>query len=110
MWPPLKKLDLSDNALRYLPQQLVARWDWLEKLDLMNNKWSCDCNNQYLVSSGNHETHNPLPFVSRTFHPTNRSFLRCQLKIRGEKSVTCSIVDFWCHCRIKQENVNITCH
>ncbi|XP_043595808.1 leucine-rich repeat neuronal protein 3-like [Bombus pyrosoma] len=51
VWPPLKKLDLSDNALRYLPQQLVARWDWLEKLDLMNNKWSCDCNNQYLIGT-----------------------------------------------------------
>ena len=51
VWPPLKQLDLSDNALRYLPQQLVARWDWLEKLDLMNNKWSCDCNNQYLIGT-----------------------------------------------------------
>ncbi|XP_029040261.1 TLR4 interactor with leucine rich repeats-like [Osmia bicornis bicornis] len=49
MWPPLKKLDLSDNALRYLPEHFVARWDWLEELDLMNNKWSCDCNNQYLI-------------------------------------------------------------
>ncbi|OAD57813.1 Leucine-rich repeat neuronal protein 2 [Eufriesea mexicana] len=48
-WPPLKKLDLSNNALRYLPQQFVARWDWLEELNLMNNKWSCDCNNQYLI-------------------------------------------------------------
>lgn len=52
MWPPLKRLDLSDNALRYLPQLLISRWDWLEKLDLTNNKWSCDCNNEYLVSSG----------------------------------------------------------
>lgn len=52
MWPPLKRLDLSDNALRYLPQLLISRWDWLEKLDLTNNKWSCDCDNEYLVSSG----------------------------------------------------------
>ncbi|CAK9831544.1 Leucine-rich repeat neuronal protein 1 [Anthophora retusa] len=51
VWPPLKKLYLSDNALRYLPQQFVARWDWLEELDLMNNKWSCDCNNQYLIGT-----------------------------------------------------------
>ncbi|XP_033325187.2 extracellular matrix protein 2 [Megalopta genalis] len=49
-WPPLKKLDLSDNALRYLPVHLVgADWDTLEELDLMNNKWSCDCHNQYLI-------------------------------------------------------------
>ncbi|XP_031827427.1 podocan-like protein 1 [Nomia melanderi] len=51
-WPPLKKLDLSDNALRYLPVHLVgASWDTLEELDLMNNKWSCDCNNQYLIGT-----------------------------------------------------------
>lgn len=54
MWPPLKKLDISDNALRYLPSMLVGRWDGLEELDLMNNEWSCDCNNQFLVSCGNH--------------------------------------------------------
>ncbi|XP_016914126.1 leucine-rich repeat neuronal protein 3 [Apis cerana] len=50
VWPPLKKLDLSDNALRYLPQLLISRWDWLEKLDLTNNKWSCDCDNEYLIN------------------------------------------------------------
>ncbi|XP_014489321.1 PREDICTED: leucine-rich repeat neuronal protein 2-like [Dinoponera quadriceps] len=48
-WPPLKKLIISDNALRYLPAMLVGRWDKLEELDLMNNEWSCDCNNQFLV-------------------------------------------------------------
>lgn len=51
-WPLLKKLDLSDNALRYLPVHLVgAEWDTLEELDLMNNKWSCDCLNQYLIGT-----------------------------------------------------------
>ncbi|XP_076277554.1 podocan-like protein 1 [Lasioglossum baleicum] len=51
-WPPLKKLDLSDNALRYLPAHLVgASWDTLEELDLMNNKWSCDCDNEYLIGT-----------------------------------------------------------
>ncbi|XP_043502287.1 leucine-rich repeats and immunoglobulin-like domains protein 3 [Polistes fuscatus] len=49
VWPPLKILDLSDNALRYLPSQLVESWDKLEELDLMNNEWSCDCDNQYLI-------------------------------------------------------------
>ncbi|XP_043262663.1 leucine-rich repeat neuronal protein 3-like [Colletes gigas] len=48
-WPPLKKLDLSDNALEYLPQYLLVRWDLLEELDLTKNKWSCDCDNQYLI-------------------------------------------------------------
>ena len=51
VWPPLKKLDLSDNALRYLPTHFVASWDSLEELNLMNNKWGCDCNNQYLIGT-----------------------------------------------------------
>ncbi|KAI4500047.1 hypothetical protein M0802_004917 [Mischocyttarus mexicanus] len=51
VWPPLKILDLSDNALRYLPSQLVESWDKLKELDLMNNEWSCDCDNQYLIST-----------------------------------------------------------
>ncbi|XP_026673875.1 leucine-rich repeat neuronal protein 3-like [Ceratina calcarata] len=51
VWPPLKRLDLSDNALRYLPQRFVEKWDLLEELDLMNNKWSCDCDNQYLIGT-----------------------------------------------------------
>ncbi|XP_066599040.1 leucine-rich repeat neuronal protein 2-like [Prorops nasuta] len=49
IWPPLKQLDLSDNALRYLPSLLVGRWDKLEEMDLTNNQWSCDCDNQYLI-------------------------------------------------------------
>ncbi|XP_015181798.1 PREDICTED: leucine-rich repeat neuronal protein 1-like [Polistes dominula] len=51
VWPPLKILDLSDNALRYLPSQLVESWDKLKELDLMNNEWSCDCDNQYLIGT-----------------------------------------------------------
>ncbi|XP_058805913.1 leucine-rich repeat neuronal protein 1 [Phymastichus coffea] len=50
-WPPLKKLYLSNNALRYLPASLVARWDKLEELRITNNQWSCDCDNQYLIST-----------------------------------------------------------
>ncbi|KAL6257465.1 hypothetical protein P5V15_011035 [Pogonomyrmex californicus] len=51
MWPPLKKLILSSNALQYLPMLLVGRWDKLEELRLTHNPWSCDCGNQYLVAS-----------------------------------------------------------
>lgn len=35
---------------------LVGRWDKLEELRLTDNQWSCDCRNQYLVSSDNRET------------------------------------------------------
>nr|XP_012144395.1 PREDICTED: carboxypeptidase N subunit 2-like [Megachile rotundata] len=70
VWPPLKKLDLSDNALRYLPAHFVARWDWLEELDLMNNKWSCDCNNQYLI-------HILLPQHGKKLMGENVDMLKC---------------------------------
>lgn len=59
MWPPLKKLNLASNALRYLPMLLVGRWDKLKELRLMNNQWSCDCGNQYLVSFDNRGTREP---------------------------------------------------
>jgi len=36
---------------------LVGRWDKLEELRLTDNQWSCDCRNQYLVSSNNRVTH-----------------------------------------------------
>ncbi|XP_012529913.1 slit homolog 1 protein [Monomorium pharaonis] len=48
-WPPLKKLYLASNALRYLPMLLVPRWNNLEELRLMNNQWSCDCDNENLI-------------------------------------------------------------
>ncbi|XP_029660763.1 leucine-rich repeat neuronal protein 2-like [Formica exsecta] len=50
-WPLLKKLDLSSNALRYLPVLFLDRWDRLEELHLMHNPWSCDCRNQYLIGT-----------------------------------------------------------
>ncbi|XP_029169687.1 leucine-rich repeat neuronal protein 2-like [Nylanderia fulva] len=51
VWPMLKKLDLSSNAIQYLPSLLLDRWDKLEELHLMHNRWSCDCQNQYLVTT-----------------------------------------------------------
>lgn len=51
MWPPLRKLNVESNALQTLSMLLVSRWDKLEELHLMDNQWSCDCRNQYLVSS-----------------------------------------------------------
>ncbi|KMQ91340.1 leucine-rich repeat neuronal protein 1-like protein [Lasius niger] len=51
VWPSLKKLDLSSNALQYLPILLLDRWDSLEELHLMHNRWSCDCRNQYLIET-----------------------------------------------------------
>ncbi|EGI61717.1 PREDICTED: leucine-rich repeat neuronal protein 2-like [Acromyrmex echinatior] len=51
MWPPLKKLNMASNDLRYLPMLLVGRWDKLEELRLTGNQWNCDCDNQYLIGT-----------------------------------------------------------
>ncbi|XP_012056986.1 PREDICTED: leucine-rich repeat neuronal protein 2-like [Atta cephalotes] len=51
MWPPLKKLNMASNNLRYLPMLLIGRWDKLEELRLTGNQWNCDCDNQYLIGT-----------------------------------------------------------
>ncbi|KAF7987842.1 hypothetical protein HCN44_003705 [Aphidius gifuensis] len=51
IWPQLKILDISNNALKYLPSDLIARWDKLEYLSIINNDWVCDCDNQDLIGN-----------------------------------------------------------
>ncbi|XP_075215736.1 CD180 antigen-like isoform X2 [Lycorma delicatula] len=55
IWPPLKRLYLSHNQLRYLESNLVGRWDLLDSLDLQENPWVCDCKNQWMVSNLLHQ-------------------------------------------------------
>ncbi|CAH0392554.1 unnamed protein product [Bemisia tabaci] len=50
-WPPLKKLILDNNRLRYLDQEFLDQWDKLDVIDLRGNDWSCDCENQWIVTS-----------------------------------------------------------
>lgn len=69
-WPPLKKLHLRDNALHYLPAGLVGKWDDLVELDLRDNRWSCDCDNQYLVES-------LLPGLGKTLMGESVNSLTC---------------------------------
>ncbi|XP_063979003.1 leucine-rich repeat neuronal protein 3-like [Diachasmimorpha longicaudata] len=70
IWPPLKGLDISDNALEYIPATLLGRWDKLEQLDLSNNQWGCDCDNQFLVG-------NLLPKLGKTLLGDNVKTLYC---------------------------------
>ncbi|XP_065200926.1 leucine-rich repeat neuronal protein 1-like isoform X2 [Planococcus citri] len=51
VWPPLKVLVLNNNALRYIESHLVSRWESLKVIDLQQNPWMCDCENQWLVST-----------------------------------------------------------
>ncbi|RZC36938.1 LRR 8 domain containing protein, partial [Asbolus verrucosus] len=47
--PPIKKLHLQNNKLETISDSLVQNWSQLTDLDLTNNPWSCDCENQWLV-------------------------------------------------------------
>ncbi|XP_034946576.1 tsukushin-like [Chelonus insularis] len=71
IWPPIKKLDISNNALKYLPANLLlGRWGKLEKLSLTNNDWSCDCENQYLIGT-------LIPNLGKTLMPDDLGKLFC---------------------------------
>ncbi|KAJ3652392.1 hypothetical protein Zmor_018361 [Zophobas morio] len=48
-WPPIKKLYLQDNKLSYIDMQLILQWKDLTELDLTNNPWTCECENQWIV-------------------------------------------------------------
>ncbi|KAL1501242.1 hypothetical protein ABEB36_006604 [Hypothenemus hampei] len=49
VWPLLKKLNLANNKLAYLDSDFIARWDSLTELDILDNPWTCECENQWLV-------------------------------------------------------------
>ncbi|KAJ8916039.1 hypothetical protein NQ315_010907 [Exocentrus adspersus] len=34
IWPPIKKLHISNNKLAYLDSDVIARWDFLKELDI----------------------------------------------------------------------------
>lgn len=42
---------MSYNELEYMDSRLLGRWDTLEELNLQGNKWVCDCENQWLVTT-----------------------------------------------------------
>ncbi|XP_063923630.1 leucine-rich repeat neuronal protein 1-like [Zophobas morio] len=48
-WPSIKKLYLQDNKLSYIDMQLILQWKDLTELDLTNNPWTCECENQWIV-------------------------------------------------------------
>uniref|UniRef100_A0A1B6C1M7 LRRCT domain-containing protein n=1 Tax=Clastoptera arizonana TaxID=38151 RepID=A0A1B6C1M7_9HEMI len=50
IWPPIIKLFLNNNKLGYLDSQLLMQWERVMYLNIQNNPWICDCNNQWLVS------------------------------------------------------------
>lgn len=49
IWPPISVLELRNDKLAYLDRHLIVKWEGLDRLDLGDNPWSCDCDNQWLV-------------------------------------------------------------
>ncbi|XP_050520168.1 leucine-rich repeat neuronal protein 2-like [Daktulosphaira vitifoliae] len=76
-WPQIVKLNLNNNALGYLDSNLLSRWDTLIELNLQGNKWICDCENQWLVST--------LAPMIESKHPELLKDFTCQepIEMRG---------------------------
>ncbi|KAL3270508.1 hypothetical protein HHI36_021048 [Cryptolaemus montrouzieri] len=51
VWPSIKKLYLNDNQLSYMNKSFLAQWDSLAELDLLDNPWTCECENQWMVDT-----------------------------------------------------------
>lgn len=51
IWPPISHLDLHNNKLTYLDRHLIVKWEGLSGLDLRENLWSCDCENQWMFDT-----------------------------------------------------------
>ncbi|KAL1110418.1 hypothetical protein AAG570_007949 [Ranatra chinensis] len=51
VWPRIKKLYLNNNNIKYLESEFLSNWQIIEDVDLQHNPWSCDCENQWIVSN-----------------------------------------------------------
>ncbi|XP_028039276.1 leucine-rich repeat neuronal protein 3-like [Bombyx mandarina] len=48
-WPLIKQLYLQSNNLSDIDSRLLSRWDLLEKIDVSDNPYLCDCSTQWIV-------------------------------------------------------------
>lgn len=48
-WPIVKELYLKSNNLSEIDANLLSRWDLLDKLDVSENPYLCDCSTQWMV-------------------------------------------------------------
>ncbi|XP_072948626.1 tsukushi-like [Epargyreus clarus] len=48
-WPLIKELYLQSNNLTEIDSRLLSRWDLVERLDVSNNPYLCDCSTQWMV-------------------------------------------------------------
>uniref|UniRef100_A0A1Q3FN08 Putative leucine-rich transmembrane protein n=1 Tax=Culex tarsalis TaxID=7177 RepID=A0A1Q3FN08_CULTA len=50
-WPRVKRFYLHNNNLSTLDGQLLTHWSEMEVVDIRQNPWQCDCDNQWLVET-----------------------------------------------------------
>ncbi|XP_044260532.1 protein flightless-1-like [Tribolium madens] len=48
-WPPIKKLFLQNNKLASIDMEIILNWKDLDALDLTENAWTCECENQWMI-------------------------------------------------------------
>ncbi|XP_063632622.1 leucine-rich repeat neuronal protein 3-like [Cydia splendana] len=49
VWPLVKELYLQSNNLTEVDRRFLSRWEMVEKLDVSDNPWLCDCSTQWMV-------------------------------------------------------------
>ncbi|CAB3257480.1 unnamed protein product [Arctia plantaginis] len=91
VWPMLKELYLKSNNLTEIDSRLLSRWDLLEKVDVSDNPFLCDCSTQWMVDDltntvdklgGNsslmhcHEPVEMKAYTMKHLHDTRRT-MRC---------------------------------
>nr|CAH7729694.1 unnamed protein product [Callosobruchus chinensis] len=67
------KLYLGNNKLSYLESDLLARWDNLLHLDINDNPWTCECENQWLIEE--------LMPIYIKINPENAKKIKCAAPI-----------------------------
>ncbi|CAH0549521.1 unnamed protein product [Brassicogethes aeneus] len=48
---PKMKLYIQNNKLSSIEAEVISSWDRLSDLDIRGNPWSCECNNQWMIST-----------------------------------------------------------
>ncbi|KAG6443873.1 hypothetical protein O3G_MSEX003089 [Manduca sexta] len=75
-WPLIKELYVKSNNLSEIDSRMLSRWDLLEKLDVSDNPYLCDCSTQWMVDI-------LVPLVDEK--GSNSSLMVCQepIEMRG---------------------------
>ncbi|XP_030764308.1 toll-like receptor 3 [Sitophilus oryzae] len=77
-WPMIKKLNLFDNKLGYIDSDFLSRWDLLTYLNINDNPWTCECENQWLIED--------LMPTYKKINPENANSVKCgaPIEMNGE--------------------------